>query len=93
MSAIEAPIASISGGGGSSTDASALKSRYYKFLEALCTANGVDVASLRDGNAELEVVEMFFGAMASWKDRKWQPDLHIHSTLAFLACTRWPQIF
>ncbi|VDM26462.1 unnamed protein product [Toxocara canis] len=40
-----------------------LKSRYYKYLESLCTANGLDIASLKNDADQVEKLEMYFGGM------------------------------
>lgn len=40
-----------------------LKSRYYKYLETLCTANGVDIGTLKTNGSEYEELEMFFGGL------------------------------
>ncbi|KAI6223088.1 hypothetical protein M3Y99_01465900 [Aphelenchoides fujianensis] len=43
--------------------ASNLKSKYYQFLEALCTANGIEIQSLKNGAIEVDELEMFFGGL------------------------------
>lgn len=40
-----------------------LKSRYYKYLEALCTANGIDITTLKSGSVDVDTLEMFFGGL------------------------------
>jgi internalin A len=47
----------------SAQSASSLKSRYYKYLETLCSANGIDIATLKNGAIEVDTLEMFFGGL------------------------------
>ncbi|KAI6190143.1 hypothetical protein M3Y97_00084900 [Aphelenchoides bicaudatus] len=47
----------------SAQSASSLKSRYYKYLESLCTANGIDITTLKNGAIECDTLEMFFGGL------------------------------
>ncbi|KAI6237281.1 Leucine-rich repeat-containing protein [Aphelenchoides besseyi] len=42
---------------------SSLKSKYYQYLEALCSANGIDIQSLKNGAIEVDELEMFFGGL------------------------------
>ncbi|KAI6186361.1 Leucine-rich repeat-containing protein [Aphelenchoides besseyi] len=42
---------------------STLKSKYYQYLEALCSANGIDIQSLKNGAIEVDELEMFFGGL------------------------------
>ncbi|KAK0412370.1 hypothetical protein QR680_006173 [Steinernema hermaphroditum] len=40
-----------------------LKSRYYKYLENFCSANGIELSSLKNEGHEHENLEMFFGGL------------------------------
>jgi Leucine-rich repeat (LRR) protein len=43
--------------------AGSLKSKYYKYLEALCTSNGIDIITLKNGAIGVDTLEMFFGGL------------------------------
>ena len=40
-----------------------LKSKYYKYLETLCTSNGIDISTLKANGADYEELEIFFGGL------------------------------
>lgn len=40
-----------------------LKSRYYKYLETLCSANGIDIGTLKTNGSDYEQLELFFGGL------------------------------
>lgn len=40
-----------------------LKAQYYKYLEALCSSNGIDITTLKNGTSKVDTLEMFFGGL------------------------------
>ncbi|KAH7722103.1 Protein T05H4.3 [Aphelenchoides avenae] len=40
-----------------------LKSRYYKYLETLCSANGIDIGTLKTNGGDYDLLELFFGGL------------------------------
>uniref|UniRef100_A0A914YY08 Uncharacterized protein n=1 Tax=Panagrolaimus superbus TaxID=310955 RepID=A0A914YY08_9BILA len=40
-----------------------LKSRYYKYLETLCSSNGIEIGTLKTNGSDYEELEMFFGGL------------------------------
>lgn len=44
-------------------NANVVKSKYYKYLESFCVANGINIGTIKKDAAEATELEMYFGGL------------------------------